>query len=240
MTSYGPLQSVRLYEQIVTRIETEILNGKLHSGDRLPTERELADQFGVSRTVIREAVKTLREKGLVQSTQGRGTFITNRTAQSVRHSLGFMIRAGSPESTANLVQARAIIEPEIAALAAVNATQAQIAELRHAIARMDETLTDAEAFVEADLEFHLTLAHATQNTLIPVLLDPIMDLLREQRKSTFKHGGAAHGQTHHKKILEAVTRRNPNAARDAMRAHLRQVLKDSPPAHQTRHPHIHS
>ncbi|MBI5348586.1 MAG: FadR family transcriptional regulator, partial [Chloroflexi bacterium] len=106
------------------------------------------------------------------------------------------------------------------------ATKEQIALLREAVAAMDEKLNDAEAFVEADLNFHLALARATQNTLIPSLIDPIVDLLREERKGTFRRGGALHGQQHHKRILEAIVQRDAEAARVAMRAHLKQVRKD--------------
>jgi GntR family transcriptional repressor for pyruvate dehydrogenase complex len=227
MNPYTPVQSARLYEQIVEQIEQQILRGKLRHGDRLPTERELAEQFHVSRTVVREAVKALREKGLVQGYQGRGTFITNGTARAVRHSLGLMMQMGATEGARNLAEAREILEPEIAALAAKRATKENLDAIRHAVAMMDTSLDDADAFVEADLQFHLALAHATQNPLIPMLIDPVVDLLREERKLTFKHGGAARGQAHHKKILDAILRRDAEAARAAMRAHLKQVRKDS-------------
>jgi GntR family transcriptional regulator, transcriptional repressor for pyruvate dehydrogenase complex len=238
MPAYLPLQSARLYEQIVAQIEKQILGGKLHAGDRLPTERELASQFRVSRTVVREAVKALREKGLVQGYPGRGTFITDGTARAARHSFGLMIRIGATNSAANLAEARGILEPEIAALAAVRATPEQIVELRQTLATMDEAMRDADAFVEADLRFHLALARATQNAIISPLLDPLVDLLREQRKSTFKHGGAKHGQMYHRRILDAIVRRDASAARAAMRAHLNQVQKDStPPSSQKRTGH---
>jgi len=225
--NYAPIQAARLYEQIVAQIEKHILSGKLHYGDRLPTERELAAHFRVSRTVVREAVKALREKGLVQSHPGRGTFVTDGSAHAVRHSLGFMLSVRAPQGACNLAEVRELLEPEIAALAATRATKEQIETIRQAVASMDQSLHDADAFVEADLQFHLALAQTTQNPLIPMLIDPIVDLLREQRKSTFRRGGAAHGQFYHKKILAAVVRRDPKVARAAMRAHLQQVRRDS-------------
>lgn len=227
MDTYTPVQPARLYEQVVEQIEQQILRGNLRHGDRLPTERELAEQFHVSRTVVREAVKALREKGLVQGYQGRGTFVTNSTARAVRHSLGLMMQISATKSANDLAQVREILEPEIAALAAKRATKQDLAAIQHAVAIMDTTLDDADAFVEADLQFHLTLAQATQNPLISTLINPIVDLLREERKRTFKHGGAARGQAHHKKIADAIMRRDAEAARAAMRAHLKQVRKDS-------------
>lgn len=222
-----PLQATRLYEQVVAQIETQILHGELRCGDRLPNERELAEKFHVSRTVIREAVKTLREKGLISSEQGRGTFVTDGTSRSARDSLGRMMQISTTERANDLVEAREMFEPEIAALAATRATAADLAALRDAVAQMDRTLDDANAFIEADLNFHLALARATQNAFVPTLLDPIVDLLREHRKKIFLVNGAPRGQAHHKKILKAIIAHDPEAARAAMRAHLKQVRKDS-------------
>src|SRR5271170_7659157 len=84
---YQAIKTSRLYEQIVQQVEASILKGQLKPGDQLPAERDLAQRFGVSRTAVREAVKTLREKGLVEAYSGRGTFVTNGTSQATRQSL---------------------------------------------------------------------------------------------------------------------------------------------------------
>src|SRR5271169_5467008 len=115
---YKTVQASRLYELIVQQIEESILSGALKEGDQLPAERELAQQFGVSRTAVREAVKTLREKGLVEAYPGRGTFITNGNARSIQQTRDRMIRSGQAEGTVHLTEVREILEPEIAALAA--------------------------------------------------------------------------------------------------------------------------
>ena len=92
---------------------------------------------------------------------------------------------------------------------------------------MDESLDDADAFIAADNRFHEALAQATQNTLIFILVNSIVNLLSEQRKQIFDvEGGPQRGQIHHKRILESVIRRDPQAARDTMRSHLRQVRED--------------
>lgn len=225
---YSRIQSSRLYEQIVEQIEQLILDGKLHPGDQLPSERELAEQFDVSRTAVREAVKALREKGLVEIETGRGTFITHGVSKALRRSLDWMVRSGDGNRLADLVQVRNILEPEIAALAAEMATGSDIERLEQAVNIMDSALDDADVYVEADQVFHLALASATQNQLIPTLIDPIVDLLREQRKRIFLvEGGARRGQYHHKRILEAVKKHDRMAARSAMQAHLAQVRQDS-------------
>jgi GntR family transcriptional repressor for pyruvate dehydrogenase complex len=225
---YKTVQSLRLYEQIVQQIEDSILKGALKPGDQLPAERELALRFGVSRTAVREAVKVLREKGLVEAYSGRGTFITDGTSQAIRQSLDRMIKIGQPEGSTHLVEVREILEPGIAALAATRAEESHLSAMREAIAVMDRARQDPDAFIEADLDFHLALAEAAANPLILSLIDSIVGLLREQRMGIFYvNGGPERGQFHHKRILEAVEDRDPEKAREAMRAHLRQVREDT-------------
>jgi GntR family transcriptional repressor for pyruvate dehydrogenase complex len=225
---YKLVRTSRLYEQIVQQIEDSILKGALKAGDQLPAERELAIRFGVSRTAVREAVKALREKGLVEAYSGRGTFITDGTSQAVRQSFDLMVKIGQPEGSTDLAEVRSILEPEIAALAAERAEESDRATLREAVAVMDRSLKDADAYIEADLDFHLALAEAAANPLILSLIDSIVGLLREQRLRIFQvEGGPQRGQIHHKRILEAMEKRDAKMARDAMKTHLEQVREDS-------------
>jgi GntR family transcriptional repressor for pyruvate dehydrogenase complex len=225
---YKVVRTSRLYEQIFSQIEDSILKGALKAGDQLPAERELAQQFGVSRTAVREAVKALREKGLVEAYSGRGTFITNGTSQAIRQSLDLMIKIGQPDGSTSLAELRAILEPGIAALAATRVEEQYLATMREAVVVMDQTLQDPDSYIEADLDFHLALAEAAANPLILSLIDSIVGLLREQRMRIFQvNGGPERGQFHHKRILEAIEQRDPEKARGAMRAHLEQIRKDS-------------
>jgi GntR family transcriptional regulator, transcriptional repressor for pyruvate dehydrogenase complex len=224
---YKLVRTSRLYEQIVQQIEESIVKGDLKTGDQLPAERELAQRFGVSRTAVREAVKALREKGLVEAYSGRGTFITDGTRQAVRQSLDLMSRMGQQEGSRDLAEVRAILEPEIAALAAQRIQEPELATMREAVAVMDKAGQDPDAYIEADLDFHLALAEGASNPLILSLIDSIVGLLREQRLRIFKvSGGPERGQAHHKKILEAIERRDADKAREAMRSHLEQVRDD--------------
>jgi len=123
---------------------------------------------------------------------------------------------------------RRILEPEIAALAAPRIDQQLLVTMREAVAAMDRALHDREAYIEADLDFHLALAEAAANPLILALIDSIVGLLREQRSRIFDvDGGPQRGQFHHKKILQAVEQHDAEAARNAMREHLEQVREDS-------------
>lgn len=227
-TMYKTVRTSRLYEQIVQQIEDSILQGALKAGDQLPAERELAVRFGVSRTAVREAVKALREKGLVEAYSGRGTFVTDGTSQAIRQSLDLMIKIGQAEGSTHLAEVREILEPEIAALAATRIEESSLAMMRDAYAVMDRHRQNPDAYIEADLDFHLALAEAAANPLILSLLDSIVGLLREQRIRIFNVGGGPErGQVHHQRILEAIEKRDPVKARTAMRAHLQQVREDS-------------
>src|ERR1700689_2512329 len=225
---YKVVRTSRLYEQIVQQIEDSVLNGSLKPGDQLPAERDLAQRLGVSRTAVREAVKALREKGLVEAYSGRGTFITDGTSQAARQSFDLMVKIGQQDGSTHLAELRLILEPGIAALAAARVQEPELVTMREAVATMDRSQRDPAAYIEADLDFHLALAEAASNPLILSLIDSIVGLLREQRIKIFNiEGGPQRGQVHHKRILEAVERRDPEMARGAMRAHLEQVRQDS-------------
>jgi GntR family transcriptional repressor for pyruvate dehydrogenase complex len=225
---YKVVRTSRLYEQIVQQIEDSVLNGSLKPGDQLPAERELAQRLGVSRTAVREAVKALREKGLVEAYSGRGTFITDGTSHAARQSFDLMVKIGQQEGSSHLAELRLILEPGIAALAAERIEEEYLTAMREAVAVMDRAQKDPAVYIEADLDFHLALAEAVANPLILSLIDSIVGLLREQRIKIFNvEGGPQRGQVHHKRILEAVERRDPEMARSAMRAHLEQVRQDS-------------
>ena len=225
----APLQSVKVFERVAEQIEKRILDGELHKGDRLPTERELAEQFQVSRTAVREAMKSLAQKGLINMRPGRGTIVIDGASEALQNSIGLMmkLKLGEVGGSDNLVEFRVILETEIAALAAARATEKEISAMREAIRVMDNSLNDADAFISADNMFHEALAQATQNALILILINSIVLLLSEQRKQIFEiEGGPQRGQIHHRRILESVIRRDPEAARAAMRSHLQQVRED--------------
>lgn len=228
MPMYKTVRPSRLYEQIVQQIEESIREGRLKPGEQLLAERELALQFGVSRTAVREAVKTLSEKGLVEAYSGRGTFVTSGRSQSMRHSLDSFMKSGDLQSSTYVAEMREILEPEFTALAAVRIGEQHLGMMREAVAVMDRSLEQPDAYIEADLDFHLALAEAAGNPLILSLLDSLVGVLREQRMGIFAvAGGPDRGQAHHKLILQAIEQGSASKARKAMRDHLEQVRKDS-------------
>lgn len=224
---YEEVHVGRLYEQIVEQIEKRIVDGELKAGDKLPAERELGKQFGVSRTSVREAMKALALNGLIEVMPGRGTFVTDQTSRALRHSLNLLVKVGKREANKNLIELREILEPEIAATAASRSTPENVAAMREAVDTMEQSMDDISTYIEADLDFHLALADSIQNPLILMLLDLLIVQLREQRfRSASIEGALKRGQPHHKAILGAIEKGDAESARRYMIAHMAQVRND--------------
>lgn len=224
---YSPIRSPQLYKHVAMQIRERIINGDLEMGDRLPPEQGLAEQFEVSRTVVREAIKALEREGLVEVQQGRGTYVTDGTLTAFKESFALMMSIGSGQTFADLVEVRALLEPGIVAMAASRATDEDIEMLEQSVAIMEASLDDPETFVRADSAFHMALASATKNELIIKMIEPIVDLLHEMRVSISETpSGLQRGQYHHMRILAAVKARDPDAARQAMLLHMEQIHED--------------
>lgn len=223
------IRNHRLFEQVVERLSGQIFEGELRKGDQLPNERTLADQFGVSRTVIREAMKTLAKDGLVEVRTGQGTFVVDGTAGALKNSIQTLMRIGQDgDRHRELVELRELLEPGVAALAARRADAEDLERMEASIQEMNEAMDDADAFIRADNRFHQQLARASRNRLIPRILDSIVDLLHELRGEIFEiEGGPERGQAHHRTIFAAVRDRDATAAKQAMDDHLAQVKRDS-------------
>jgi GntR family transcriptional repressor for pyruvate dehydrogenase complex len=224
-----PVKQQRLYEKVADQFQDLIASGNLSAGDRLPNERMLAEQFAVSRTVVREALKTLAVRGLIEVRPGQGTFVVDATGDTLSRSFQTMLNLDQGDDPyASLVEVREILEPEIAYRAALRATPENVAAMRAAVSAMDAHMDDMTGFIRADDAFHLALAVATHNAYVPRLLSSVVDVLHEHRSRIFRTaGGAQRGQGHHKRILRAVEDGAPEAAREAMRGHLAQVRDDT-------------
>ena len=221
------LTNIRLYEQLAEKIREQIVDGHLSTGDKLPNERELAERFGVSRTVVREALKTLKQEGLIEVRPGAGTFVVDATGEALTQTFGLMMSIGN-RSLTDIIEIREILEPEIAALAAQRAKAKDIEAMERAVELMDANFEDIHKYAREDHSFHFALATATQNVIIPRLIASIVDLLDELREKIGTVDGARErGQEHHRQIIKAVQTKDPDAARAAMQAHLKQVRRDS-------------
>jgi DNA-binding FadR family transcriptional regulator len=226
--TYQPLRPALLYQQVADQIRARIFHNELKEGERLPNETDLAEGFGVSRTVVREAMKRLEQEGFVAVQRGRGTFVVYRTGDAVRQSLGNLMEVQRGASWQALVEVRELLEPGIAHLAALRASDEDLATLGAAVATMDQAMDDADAYIRADNAFHLALARATGNALVMILVEPIVELLSAQRKEIFDTPtGPQDGQYHHKRILRAIEQHDGETARQCMQEHLQQVRRDT-------------
>ncbi len=222
-----------LAEQVVDRIKDMIMNGALDSGDRLPPEVDLAEQMGVSRTALREGMRTLEAQGLLETRAGVGTVVRSVGADQLAQPLTLFVEAsGGAISFEEFHAVRAIMEAEIAALAAANAGEDDLVVLRKSMAEMEATADDGEAFASADASFHQTLANMTGNPLLELFLGALRVLLEEHIRQVVVHiDPATDVLPYHAAILTAVEDGDENRARDAMKDHLRKVRENYYMAH---------
>jgi DNA-binding FadR family transcriptional regulator len=220
---FQPVDSRRLYEQVADQIGGLVRRGEFKAGQRLPAERDLAKMLAVSRPVVREAMIALEIGGLIEVRTGSGAFIREKPAEQ-----GETVNTG--HSPSDILSARMLIEGEIAALAASGSTSDDLAAMA---AEIDDMVRDHEAgrpWDAADLGFHLAIARATGNAALTGVVErlwqeqhaPVFALLSERVRLSENWAATLSG---HRKILDAIHSGRRKAARDAMRAHLHQVLE---------------
>jgi GntR family transcriptional regulator, transcriptional repressor for pyruvate dehydrogenase complex len=217
------LASQNLVEQAVEALREHILSGKFAAGE-LPSQGDLCDMLGVSRSVIREAMRTLQSQKLIEVSQGRRPRVLPVGPEAVVESLGTLVRR-SELSLLQLVELRRPLEAEIASLAARRATPEQLQEMRAAVQCLAEA-TDLESQIAADLRFHKRLAEATGNALFGIILDVLADLLHESRRRTLGQSGVGVALGYHRRILAAVEAGDAAGARDEMLQHLERTKHD--------------
>ena len=216
-----------LAERVEQELERLILESRLGPGDRLPSERELATQFGVSRTVVREAVRALAAKQLVDVSVGRGTVVRAPTVRSAAESMKLLLLMQSGSAEVDKVgEVRHIVENEIAALAAERRTDEDLRDLAAILEENRQHLDDPEVYITSDVAFHAALARATQNELFVIILDSLVEIMIEVRLLTLRVPGITRlALSHHERIHEAVAAGDPDAARAAMDAHMDQATE---------------
>ena len=201
-----------------------IASGQLKPGDALPPERELGNQFGVSRTVIREAVRALSAKGLLEVRSGSGVRIVAVDAKTVRESMRHFVK-GSMLEYAKVDEVRRVLEVAAAGIAAERATPEDIERIDATLAEMSQSVDDLKTSIEVDLAFHRAVAAATHNELFGVLHDSIGEMLVEVRRRNLSLGPAERRLVidMHRAIRDRVAEHDPAAAQQAMRDHLDHV-----------------
>lgn len=212
---------------MVRNIESQILSKQLKPGDKLQSERELAKSYLVSRTVIREAIKTLEQKGLVQAIQGKGIFIIKPRPEMIADSI-YRVLAHNQATMEHLVEARELLETAIISLAAQRVTPIQLEQLEKNILFMDQYIGQTEAFLFYDLAFHNTLGEAAQNPIYLIFMNSILELIQKQRLHMAMQSPASmsRAQQHHRAIYQALQHHDQQQAIRAAEGHFNQIRKD--------------
>ncbi len=218
---YRKLERGRLYQSIIDEVEGYIISGKLKPGDLLPPERELAERFGVSRTAVREAVKVLSEKGLLDVQQGRGAMVKHHSYDMVVNSLTLCLKLDRSDAQ-QLLEVRMGLEPEMAALAAERADEVQVDELRRLASELRRRTDDDPEAVQLDLQFHDLIQESAQNSVGRAMLLSIRGALQELIRSSYalEHESVPRTAQEHSQIVDAIAAREPVRAASAMRKHL--------------------
>lgn len=217
----------RLSDKVADAMLGTILTRGLRPGSSLPSERELGEQYGVSRTVVREAVRALSAKGVVVSRAGRGLMVAAVGAEEVSASLQLYLHGREEMPYTQVHEVRSVLEIQIAGLAAERGTDEEIAELEQLCEEMKRAGSDIEFQARTDVEFHRTLARMTHNELYLILLDSIGAILLEIRRATFvKREEMEQAYSPHRQIADRVKAHDAAGAREAMRKHLNEALKE--------------
>jgi GntR family transcriptional repressor for pyruvate dehydrogenase complex len=219
---FESVRRAKVYEEVARQIERLILK-KLQPGDKLPSERELAETLGVSRSSIRDAIRSLELMGLVAPRQGAGTIVLEISTDSLVNPLAKTLKR-KEELIGELLDFRKMLEPPLAARAAMHASTDEISEMEEILERQQRKMRARENTVAEDSEFHYTIALASGNSVVFKVLDTLMDLLRDTRERSLQvEGRAQKSLAGHRKILAAIKRHDAEEAKAAMRRHIEDV-----------------
>ncbi|HZZ62657.1 MAG TPA: FadR/GntR family transcriptional regulator [Roseiarcus sp.] len=217
-------------QELTQRLSEEIRSGRLAPGSRLPTEQELSEATGVSRTVVREAVAALRADGLVKTRQGLGAFVASDVQR-----WPFRIDASDLKSVTDVLQVielRMSLEVEASGLAAERRSNDDLARIKKALAAIDREINGGGNAVEADFQFHLAIFDAAKNRYFPQLLQFLghfiipRQMIHMAKESERRREGYLHRiQSEHVAIFDAISEGNTTAARKAARRHLSNALR---------------
>ena len=221
-----PVEKKRAYEDIVQQIRTLIEEGKLKRNDHLPSERELSETFRVSRTTVREAIRTLESMKFLQSRQGNGTYVVASSEEALIQPLAAAL-FNEKDDIRDIFYIRKIIEPHVAELAAENATPQEMEELERILRKQEACIGQGENIIETDSAFHNLMAKATKSRVMERLIIALIDLLKQTREKYLMEDENAERAKRslegHQRVLSAVKKGDGDAARKSMLQHLEDI-----------------
>jgi len=220
------IKKTRIHEEVVSQVHELIKEGRFKAGDQLPSERELAETFKVSRTSVREALRALETQGLVISKTGMGNFVADLPIESLVAPLARML-IEEKNALADVFELRKLIEPQIASLAAERATAQDVERMKLLLKKQREQVERGATGVDADTEFHFAIGRATQNHAIEKLVSGLLDVLSHSREESLQTSGRRQASIDsHLAIVAAIEKHDQAKAREAMRYHIEQVERN--------------
>ncbi len=211
----------KVYQQVAKQLEQRIAE-ELKPGDLIPPERELVRTLGVSRSSVRDAIRTLELMGLLEPRQGIGTVVCN-PAPGAANPLATALLA-KRKMIADLLDVRGMIEPPLAARAALKASRDAIADMDDILSRQEAKIRAGDLGIEEDSQFHYAIALASDNAAVLKVVDVLMDLLLETRERSLQvEGRQEKSLAGHHRILSALKLGDAAAAESAMRRHLNEI-----------------
>ena len=211
----------KVYQDVARQLERRITE-ELKPGDLLPPERELVQMLGVSRSSVRDAIRSLELMGLLEPRQGIGTVVRDR-GEVPANPLAAALQ-NQQKTVGELLEVRQMIEPALASRAALHATPAELADMEKILVRQAEMVRRGELAIDEDSEFHYLIALASDNGVVLKVVDILMDLLRSTRERSLQvEGRQKKSLAGHRRILAALKRGDSAAAEAAMRRHLQEI-----------------
>ncbi|HET8568978.1 MAG TPA: FCD domain-containing protein [Candidatus Limnocylindria bacterium] len=225
-TTFTPIRQARASGEIVSQIERAIFSGRLSAGDRLQSERELAEEFGVSRITVRDALRILEARGLISVKVGAsgGAFVAESSVDRVSESISTMVLLRRM-TLSELAEARTVVESATAELAAQRRSDEDLRRLEAAVERGKKVVRDHAPHTEASMDFHVAIAEAARNELLSATVRAYRDLLMQTLHDMTDVRSARTTQKWHEEILEAVRARDADAARTLTQDHMRDFEK---------------
>lgn len=221
-----PVKRQKLTESVTEELLALIRRGGLEAGQRLAGERQLAEQMGVSRASVRDAIARLEVLGHLEVRHGDGLYVREPSAATLTQPFqGILTRL--PQNTHDLLEFRRMLEPEVAALAAERATEEQLAQLRACIAQQMESVAQQRILLNEDLQFHALIAQMAGNQVVVLVLDTLQHLLRDLRQRDLLPHYPQRTVEHHIAIAQAIAARAPAQAHAAMTTHLNSVVENA-------------
>jgi GntR family transcriptional repressor for pyruvate dehydrogenase complex len=219
---FKSIKHTKISDEIISQIKSQISEGMLKPGDRLPPERELVKEFGVSRPSLREALNSLVAMGFLE-VKGKRTFIKSVASESMQDPLSLLIKTDT-QKIFDLIEVRKAIEAWGAFLAAQRATEEDIIQLENILEEMRKAFEEGQSWEKQDADFHLAIAQATHNTIQTHMMSTIYDLLKESIARVFKDRAKVKKLLdHHHRIFSAIKNHSPEKARERTLEHLNYV-----------------